>query len=149
MKSTIRLSLETIINERLLMRRTSNCISTSNTTYLKIPRLKIGWIHNNLVEKEPAIIEEGLQATTQDKYKLLPLIDLITHIINDDTNKKEFKVAKAMTVTSKVNLVQKEKKRYDNKKKTGLCAYMPRVANPALKRKECYFGCGKSSYYAS
>jgi len=40
------------------------------------------------------------------KHKQLSLADLITHIIIEDTNQKEAKVAKGKEIATKANLVQ-------------------------------------------
>ena len=64
--------------------------------------------------------------------------DLITHIIIEDTNRKEQKVAKAKQMSTKANLVQTDTKR--NK---------PKISNPyAFKKRGTCFVCGKPGHHA-
>ena len=49
------------------------------------------------------------------KHKHLSLVDLITHIIIEDTNLKEQKATKEKKTTTKANLVQTDPKRYKHK----------------------------------
>ena len=49
------------------------------------------------------------------KQKQLSLVNLITHIIIEDTNRKEQKATKAKQMTTKANLVQTNPKRYKHK----------------------------------
>lgn len=91
------------------------------------------------------------------KQKQLPLADLITHIIIEDTNRKESRAAKARALASQANLIQNntnQKRRYDNKpnRKSGHNKnnHVPRVTNPTFKNGNgghCYV-CGKIGHYA-
>ena len=60
---------------------------------------------------------EQLQATTYHKYRQLLLIDLITHIIIEDTNRKELQDTSKKDMTTKTILVEESsyQKRYENK----------------------------------
>ena len=81
------------------------------------------------------------------KQKKLSLGDLITHIIIEDTNCKEQKVAKAKQMSTKANLVQTDTKRYKNKSPNS--GKKPRISNPhALKKRGTCFVCVKPSHHA-
>jgi hypothetical protein len=73
-----------------------------------------------LIEKLPGSWKD-YKNQLKHKQKQLPLADLITHIIIEDTNKKESKAAKAKALASRANLVQNktrhknQKPRYDQK----------------------------------
>ena len=67
-----------------------------------------------LIEKLPDLWSEYKQQL-KHKQKQLSLGDLITHIIIEDTNCKEQKVAKAKQMSTKENLVQTDTKRYKHK----------------------------------
>ena len=62
------------------------------------------------------------------KQKQLSLADLITHIIIDDTNRKEQKATKAKLMTTKENLVQTDTKRYKHKAQN--FDNKPKISNP-------------------
>ncbi|KAK7287237.1 hypothetical protein RIF29_00393 [Crotalaria pallida] len=103
-----------------------------------------------LIEKLPESWKDYKQQL-KHKHKQLSLADLITHIIIEDTNRKELKVARAKAMGAKANLVQ-NKKRYAHNKDSGHSTFVPTVAsNPSFKKKgkgHC-FVCGKSGHYAS
>lgn len=108
-----------------------------------------------LIEKLPESWND-YKNQLKHKQKQLPLADLITHIIIEDTNRKESMAAKAKALTSQANLIQNntnQKKRYDNKPnhKPGhnKNKYVPRVTNPTFKKEagHCYV-CGKKGHYA-
>ena len=67
-----------------------------------------------LIEKLPDSWSEYKQQL-KHKRKQLSLDDLITHIVIEDTNRKEQKVAKAKQMSTKENQVQTDTKRYKNK----------------------------------
>ena len=67
-----------------------------------------------LIEKLPDSWSEYKQQL-KHKQNQLSLGDLITHIIIEDTNRKEQKVVKVKQMSTKANLVQTDTKRYKNK----------------------------------
>ena len=98
-----------------------------------------------LIEKLPDSWS-GYKQQLKHKQKQLSLVDLITHIIIEDTNRKEQKATKAKQMTTKANLVLTQKgtniklKNSDNKLK---------IYNPhTLKKKGTCYVCGKLGHYA-
>ena len=69
-----------------------------------------------LIEKLPNSWSDYKQQL-KHKHKQLSLIDLITHIIIEDTNRKELQATRKKEITTKANLVEGSlhQKRYDNK----------------------------------
>jgi hypothetical protein len=69
-----------------------------------------------LIEKLPESWKD-YKNQLKHKQKQLPLADLITHIIIEDTNRKEAKAAKAKSLAARANMVQNRttNKRYDIK----------------------------------
>ena len=67
-----------------------------------------------LIEKLPDSWSDYKQQL-KNKQKKLSLVDLITHIIIKDTNRKEQKATKAIQMNTKANLVQTDPKRYKHK----------------------------------
>ena len=73
---------------------------------------------------------------------------LITHIIIEDTNRKEQKVEKAKQMSTKANLVQTDTKRYKHKSQNS--GKKPKISNPhAFKKRGTCLVCGKPSHHAS
>ncbi|PNX85964.1 gag-pol polyprotein, partial [Trifolium pratense] len=72
------------------------------------------------------------------KQKQLPLADLITHIIIEDTNRKESKAAKAKALAAKANLVQNKTRHKSQKSRPGhhapQCRYRKGNDNPPKPR---------------
>jgi hypothetical protein len=104
-----------------------------------------------LIEKLPESWKD-YKNQLKHKQKQLPLADLITHIIIEDTNRKEAKAAKAKSLAARANMVQNRatNKRYDNKKPdhSNNRNFVPGITNPNLKRKGNCYVCGKSGHYA-
>ncbi|GAU51024.1 hypothetical protein TSUD_283680 [Trifolium subterraneum] len=110
-----------------------------------------------LIEKLPQSWKD-YKNQLKHKQKQLPLADLITHMIIEDTNRKESRVAKAKALASKANLVQNkthhkfQKPRYGQKSKSkpdhNNHNYVPRVTNPTIKRKGNCYVCGKAGHHA-
>ena len=93
------------------------------------------------------LIEKLPDSWSEYKQKQLSLGDLITHIIIEDTNRKEQKVAKAKQMSTKANLVQTDTKRYKNKSQNS--RNKPKISNPhAFKKRGTCFVCGKPGHYA-
>jgi len=70
------------------------------------------------LSKTSLLLEFSFKNFLNLKQKQLPLADLITYIIIEDTNRKESRAAKARALASQANLIQNntnQKKRYDNK----------------------------------
>ena len=67
-----------------------------------------------LIEKLPQSWTDYKQQL-KHKYKQMSLSDLITHIIIEDTNRKECVAAKAKTLSAKANMVEDKPgpKRYE------------------------------------
>ena len=85
------------------------------------------------------------------KQKQLTLVDLITHIIIKDTNRKDQKATKAKQMTTKDNLVQTDPKRY--KHKASNSDNKPKISTPRLSKRKVlvfffFFFCGKPGHYA-
>ena len=92
-----------------------------------------------LIEKLPESWKD-YKNQLKHKQKQLPLADLITHIIMEDTNRKESRAAKASALASQANLIQintNQKKRYDNKPNHipghNKNNHVSRVSNPTFK----------------
>ncbi|XP_031271630.1 uncharacterized protein LOC116130020 [Pistacia vera] len=88
-----------------------------------------------LIEKLPRSWKDYKQQL-KHKHKQLSLANLTTHVIIEDTNRKELKVAESKEMASKVHLVQdkfhKQNKRYNNKKPD----YKPKTTNSISIRRE-------------
>ena len=99
------------------------------------------------------------------KHKQMSLSDLITHIIIEDTNRKESVATRTKAMSVKANMVQDKlfHKRYANKtdhnNKNKYKYNNPRVApsnpiprapasNPFFKKKGAYFVCGKPWHFS-
>src|SRR5262245_15200813 len=69
-----------------------------------------------LIEKLPESWKDYKQQLNH-KYKQLTLSDLITHIIIEDTNRKQHKAIKAKEMILEANVIEdkSQKKRYDKK----------------------------------
>lgn len=78
------------------------------------------------------------------KHKQLSLPNPITHIIIEDTKRKEIKVAKANALASRANFVQ-SKNRHDSIKPDHV-SYVPKVTNTTFKRKGTSLVCGKPGH---
>ncbi|XP_068483448.1 uncharacterized protein [Phaseolus vulgaris] len=105
------------------------------------------------------LIEKLLQSWTDYKqqlkhrHKQMTLSDLITHIIIEDTNRKECAAAKAKTLSAKANVVEDKlapkryKKKIDHKKKYNKFS-RTNGTNPTFKKKGNCFVCGKLGHHA-
>ena len=81
------------------------------------------------------------------KQKQLSLGDLIPHIIIEDTNRKEQKVAKAKHMSTKANLVQTDTKRFKHKSQNS--GNKHKISNPhAFKKRGTCFVYGKPGHHA-
>ena len=99
-----------------------------------------------LIEKLPDSWSDYKQQL-KHKHKQLSLADLITHIIIEDTNRKEQKATKEKRMTAKANLVQTDPKRYKHKALNS--DNKPKISNPqTLKKKSTYYVCGKPGHHA-
>ena len=99
-----------------------------------------------LIEKLPDSWSEYKQQL-KHKQRQLSLGDLNTHIIIEDTNRKEQKVAKAKQMSTKANLVQTDTKRYKHKSQNS--GNKPKISNPhAFKKRGTCFVCGKLGHHA-
>jgi len=84
----------------------------------------------------------------------MSLSDLITHIIIEDSNRKECVAANAKTLSVKVNMVEDKpakkmyEKKSDHKKKYNNKFSRPNGTNPIFKKKDNCFVCGKSGHHA-
>ena len=100
-----------------------------------------------LIEKLPDSWSDYKQLL-KHKQKQLSLPDLITHIIIEDTNRKELKAAKAKDLTINAHMVQDKphlnKPRYVNKNFN----YVPKANNPSFKKKGNCYVCGKLGHHA-
>ena len=111
-----------------------------------------------LIEKLPESWSDYKQQL-KHKHKQLTLAELITHIIIEDTNRKELQAARAKALAMKANLVQhnsyNNNKRYTHKphstgsKNDYNNAFKPKMTNPNFKKKKgnCYV-CGKPGHHA-
>jgi len=79
---------------------------------------------------------------------------MITHIIIEDTNRKECVSAKAKTLSAKANVVEDKptpkryEKKFDHKKKYNNKLSRPNRTNPTFNKKGNCFVCGKSGHHA-
>ena len=80
-----------------------------------------------LIEKLPDSWSDYKQQL-KHKHKQLSLVDLITHIIIEDTNHKEKKATKEKQMTTKANLVKTDPKRYKHKAQNS--DNKPKISNP-------------------
>ena len=82
----------------------------------------------------------------KQQLKPLSLTDLITHIILEDTNRKEQKATKVKQVTTKANLVQTNPKRYNHKAQN--FDNNPKISNPrTFKNKGTGYVCDKKGHH--
>jgi len=105
------------------------------------------------------LIEKLSQSWTDYKqqlkhiHKQMSLSDLITHIIIEDTDRKECVAAKAKTLSAKANVVEdklapkRDEKKFDHKKKYNKFS-RPNGTNLTFKKKGNCFVCGKPSHHA-
>ena len=103
------------------------------------------------------LLESWMNYKQQLKHrrKQMLLLDLITHTIIEDTNRKELVVTREEALASRANMVQhklkQNQKRYDQRrlnhnKKNNNNNY-PHAANPTYNKKKGFcFVCGKSSH---
>ena len=87
-----------------------------------------------MIEKLPDSWSDYKQQL-KHKQKQLSLVDLITHIIMEDTNYKEQKAAKTKQMTTKANLVQTDTKRYKHKSQNS--DNKPKILNPQAFKITC------------
>jgi len=79
----------------------------------------------------------------------MSLLDLITHIIIEDTNRKEYVAARAKALSTKANMVEDRPppKRYEKKpnhnKKNKSNFFLSNGPKPTFKKKENCFVCGR------
>lgn len=101
-----------------------------------------------LIEKLPESWNDYKQQL-KHKHKQLSLADLITHIVIEETNRKQFKEAKAKEIASKANLVQgNNNNRYNSRLQNS--SFVPKVNNSNTFKKKGYcFVCGKPNHHAS
>jgi len=110
-------------------------------------------VYELLIEKLPQSWTDYKQQL-KHRYKQMSLSDLITHIIIEDTNRKECVAARAKTLTAKANMVEDKptpkmyKKIFDHKKKYNNKFSRPNGTIHTFKKKGNCFVCGKSSYRA-
>jgi len=87
------------------------------------------------------------------RQKQMSLSDLITHIIIEDTNRKECAAAKAKTLSAKAKVVEDKlapkryEKKFDHKKKYNKFSRSSGT-NPTFKKKKNCFVCGKPGHHA-
>jgi len=92
-----------------------------------------------LIEKLPQSWKNYKQQL-KHKHKQMSLSDVITHIIIEDTNRKECVAAKAKTLSAKANVVKDKlapkryEKKFDHKKKYNKFS-RPSGTNPTFKKK--------------
>ncbi|XP_068492265.1 uncharacterized protein [Phaseolus vulgaris] len=88
------------------------------------------------------------------RQKQMSLSDLITHIIIEDTNRKECVAAKAKALSAKANVIEDKpapkryEKKFDHKKKPNNKFSHPSGTNPTFKKKGNCFVCGKPGHHA-
>jgi len=105
-----------------------------------------------LIEKLPQSWTDYKQQL-KHKHKQMSLPDLITHIIIEDTNRKECDVAKAKTLSTKANVVEdklvpkRHEKKFDHKKKYNNKFSRPYGTNLTFKKKGNCFICGKPGHH--
>jgi len=106
------------------------------------------------------LIEKLLQSWTDYKqqlkhrHKQMSLPDLITHIIIEDTNRKECAAARAKALSAKANMIKDRPapKRYEkspnHKKKNKSNFSRPSGPKPTFKKKRNCFVCGRPGHHA-
>ena len=88
------------------------------------------------------------------RHKQMMLQELITHIIIEDTNRKESATARAKALSAKANVVEDKpaSKRYENKpdhkRKNNFRKSRPNGSNLVFKKKGNCFVCGKPGHHA-
>ena len=98
-----------------------------------------------LIEKLPDLWSDYKQRL-KHKQKQLSQTDMITHIIIEDTNRKEQKATKEKQMTMKANLVQTNPKRYNHKAHN---SDEPKICNLyTFKKKGTCYVCDKSGHHA-
>ncbi|XP_014523828.1 uncharacterized protein LOC106780099 [Vigna radiata var. radiata] len=106
-----------------------------------------------LIEKLPPSWTDYKQQL-KHRHKQMSLSELITHIIVEDTNRKECATARAKALSAKANVVDNRPalKRYEHKpdhnKKNYFRKSRPNGSNPTFKKKGNCFVCGKSGHHA-
>ncbi|CAH9079575.1 unnamed protein product [Cuscuta epithymum] len=101
-----------------------------------------------LIEKLPESWRDYRRDLKHD-FGLMSFNDVITHIIIEDTNRKENVKSQAKEYTSNANLVETEDKgRYGNNHSNNKPNYNKYKQTTHFKRKECYV-CGKPGHIAS
>ena len=87
------------------------------------------------------------------KHRQMSLPDLITHIIIEDTNRKECAAARAKALSAKANMIEDRPapKRYeekpDHKKKIKSNFFCPGGPKPTFKKKVNCFICGRPGHH--
>jgi len=87
------------------------------------------------------------------RHKQMTLQELITHMIIEDTNRKECATIRAKALSIKTNVVEDKStsKRYENKpdhkRKNNFRNSYPNGSNPTFKKKGNCFVCGKSGHH--
>src|ERR1044072_4190668 len=101
-----------------------------------------------LIEKLPQSWNTYKQQL-KHKTKQLSLADLITHIIIEDTSRKEIAGARAKALAARANMIQNksDQKRYANKKHDSN-HNIPKSPIPTFKKKGNCFVCGKMGHHA-
>ena len=106
------------------------------------------------------LIEKLSQSWTDYKQQLkhmrkqMSLPDVITHIIIEDTNRKECAAANAKILFGKANMVEDKptpktyEKKPDHKKKYNDKFFRPNGTNPTINEKRNCFNYGKSGHHA-
>ena len=106
-----------------------------------------------LIEKLPSSWTDYKQQL-KHRHKQMTLQELITHIIIEDTNRKESATARAKALSTKANVVEDKptSKRYENKpdhkRKNNFQNSRPNGSNPVFKKKGNRFVCGKPGHHA-
>jgi len=110
--------------------------------------------------KSELLIEKLSQSWTNYKQQLkhrqkqMSLSDLITHIIIEDTNRKECAAAKAKALSVKADVIEDKptpkryEKKIDHKKKPNNKFSRLTETNPTYKKKGNCFVCGKPGHHA-
>ena len=106
-----------------------------------------------LIEKLPSSWTDYKQQL-KHRHKQMTLQELITHLIIEDTNRKECATARAKALSAKANVVEDRPalKRYENKpdhkRKNNFRNSRPNGSNPTFKKKGNCFVCGKPGHHA-
>jgi len=106
-----------------------------------------------LIEKFPQSWTDYKQQL-KHRHKQMLLSDLITHIIIEDTNRKECAAAKAKALSAKANMIEDQPapKRYEKnmitKRNTIINSLVPMELTPLSRKKDNCFVCGKPGHHA-